>query len=118
MFQIKVTFLHGLLAFRWLQIAKKIISKSKRDSDGDQSKTLGPARVVRRPPLYPSSHHGGPGPVPIYGSENDLSLAYNSIGRGVRYSPEGRTSPEVQMYKTRVIYHSRQDCLDDHQASV
>ena len=111
-----------LYAFRWLQIAKKIISKSKRDSNGDQSKTLGPARVVRRPNMYPggySSNQGGPGPMPVYGSENDLSLNYNSIGRGVRYSPDGgRTSPEVQMYKTRVIYHSRQDCIDDHQASV
>ena len=78
-------------------------------------------------------------PRTFNGSENDLTLAYNSSltrplpGGRVRYNPDGRTSPEVslkimdfkirpdlsvlqvQMYKTRVIYHSRQDCADDHQ---
>lgn len=68
------------------------------------------------------------------GSDNDLSLNYNTMaaarghvprGGRVRYSPDtehGRVSPEaeIQMYKTRVIYHSRQDCAapDMHEASV
>ena len=55
------------------------------------------------------------------GSENDLSLNYGrtyAVPGPVRYSPDGRTSPEVQMYKTRVIYHSRQDCASEHEASV
>ena len=113
--------LHALLAFRWLQIAKKIISKSKRDSNGDHSKTLsGPGRQTGRPPLYPTYNHPGhqAGARDLYGSENDLSLNYNSIGRAIRYSPDGRTSPEVQVYKTRVIYHSGQECISDHEASV
>lgn len=66
------------------------------------------------------------------GSENDLHLNYNTIGGqrqqmftgGVRYSPDGGpramagdTEAEIQMYKTRVIYHSGgQD--QDHEASV
>ena len=87
--------------------------------------------MVGRPPLYPTYNPGprhtmlgpaggggGGGGGGLYGSENDLSLNYNSIGRGVRYSPDGRTSPEVQVYKTRVIYHSRQECISDHEASV
>ena len=93
-------------------------------------------------------------PRTFNGSENDLTLAYNSSltrplpGGRVRYNPDGRTSPEVgelswngaiinafklyvfvqhlpdqtllqvQMYKTRVIYHSRQDCAEDHEDRV
>ena len=125
--KIKVTLIHNscLFVFRWLQIAKRIISKSKREPSGEHSKTLGPSRApVQRAQLYPSftpgpRHNlGGVAGGTLYGSENDLSLNYNSIGRGVRYSPDGRTSPEIQMYKTRVIYHSRQDCISDHEASV
>ena len=67
------------------------------------------------------------------GSENDLSLGHNSMLRPSfqQYPPVDRycysppvlarsSSPEqVKMYKTRVIYHSRQDCAaTDQEASV
>ena len=68
------------------------------------------------------------------GSENDLHLNYNTIGGGqrpqvysggVRYSPDGGpramagdTEAEIQMYKTRVIYHSGGQDQPDHEASV
>jgi len=131
----------------WLQMAKKIISKSKqRDgSDGNNRQMLnapkngGKGAAVRQ--------NGLPAARTFNGSENDLSLNYNSVprlysgqfsddgvgvsghnrrdlmsrnselngGPGIRYAPDGRRgSPEVEMYKTRVIYHSRQDCSDIH----
>ena len=42
-------------------------------------------------------------------------------GGNIRYQPDGRASPEVQMYKTRVIYHPRQEAdarAAEHEASV
>ena len=76
--------------------------------------------------MFPQGQRG------FNGSENDLHLNYNTIGGGqrpqmytggVRYSPDGGprvmgdTEAEIQMYKTRVIYHSGgQD--QDHEASV
>jgi len=139
----------------WIQIAKKIISKSRRDTDNAKA---GPQTQYRPNPSYnhprplQSSQRPMP-PIPytsqnnwnqpanghtiipqsrtFNGSENDLSLnCYSSQGRArygetysppqsrVRYSPDGRSSPEVRMYKTRVIYHSRQDCKADQEASV
>ena len=112
-------------------MAKKIISKSKRDGDSSTcyrqnggSKDGGQRQI--RQNNFPARNFNG--------SENDLSLHYNSVPRGysgqfidggysgrghkyadhdgIRYAPDGRRSPEVQMYKTRVIYHSRQDCSD------
>jgi len=127
----------------WIQIAKKIIAKSKRESD--QSKGTHQPRQPTRPTGFAtppnvlphngmfvtnqSKHPVFPASRTFNGSENDLSLNYNSISRAsygayspqtsrIRYSPEGRSSPEVHMYKTRVIYHSRQDCASDHEASV
>jgi len=133
----------------WIQIAKKIIAKSKRESD--QSKGAPHPRQATFPNASRPATFQTPSTVlppnstmfvtnqskhPVYppsrtfnGSENDLSLNYNSINRAsygahspqtsrIRYSPEGRSSPEVHMYKTRVIYHSRQDCASDHEASV
>lgn len=132
----------------WIQIAKKIIAKSKRESDQSkgapqprQSTFPNPSRPTGFPtPPNVLAHNGMfvtnqskhpmfPASRTFNGSENDLSLNYNSINRGkygsyspqtsrIRYSPEGRSSPEVHMYKTRVIYHSRQDCASDHEASV
>lgn len=132
----------------WIQIAKKIIAKSKRESDQSkgapqprQSTFPNPSRPTgfpTPPNVLPhngmfvtnqSKHSVFPASRTFNGSENDLSLNYNSINRGkygayspqtsrIRYSPEGRSSPEVHMYKTRVIYHSRQDCASDHEASV
>ena len=159
---------------RWIQIAKKIIAKSRRESDqsrGGSAQTLQPRQATTFPPNMPTTrpngfaaptgHNGGGGmfvtnsskhiqvmQYPLTttgggfgrtfnGSENDLTLNYNGGGSqyhtyetaspppppsggrgGIRYTPEGRSSPEVQMYKTRVIYHSRQDCASDHEASV
>lgn len=123
-------------------MAKKIIAKSKqregevgRTREGEAGKA---GRDIRQPGMFVTSQSKHPiFPQPAQrmfnGSEGDLSLAYNSVGggagggpachtpqsgRAVRYTPEGRCSPEVQVYKTRVIYHSRQDCLADHEASV
>merc|ERR1719400_1227013 len=119
----------------WLQIAKKMLAKSKKeggaDSSARNSNTSG-----RRPLPHPASGQSlatvgrvGGAHLPNFprtfnGSENDLTLAYNSSltrplpGGRLRYNPDGRTSPEVQMYKTRVIYHSRQDCAEEHQQPV
>ena len=152
--------------FRWLQIAKKMLAKSKKEgAPGFEGSTKGSNTNGRRPLPQPASGQSlatvrqtfhflqplllqvgrvGGAHLPTFprtfnGSENDLTLAYNSSltrplpGGRVRYNPDGRTSPEVslkimdfkirpdlsvlqvQMYKTRVIYHSRQDCADDHQ---
>ena len=156
---------------RWIQIAKKIISKSRKDPDISKSQTAGPQtqykpNTISRPSGYlphqrglnratlPPGHCSGlvlhnnrdlhnqawnqhttarlPVSRTFNGSENDLSLNCYSQGREqyegegtyspqtsrVRYSPDGRSSPEVRMYKTRVIYHSRQDCVEDREASV
>jgi hypothetical protein len=124
------------LFFRWIQIARRIISKSRRDSNSGVTGGGG-----GRPPSLPSRNFNG--------SENDLRLNYNSVptaqystssgqygvpsapgpyrlpagsrsvlygGRdGIRFSPDGgRLSPEVQVYKTRVIYHSKQERADHH----
>jgi len=132
----------------WIQIAKKIISKSKRENDHRHHQHQQNGNLLQNHQFHhqqhqqrqsscpPMNHHPGIHPTftsgqqqqhnmfqisrTFNGSENDLTLNY---GRGpgaapVRYSPDGRTSPEVQMYKTRVIYHSRQDCASDHEASV
>ena len=145
---IKLNSTHDPFSFRWIQIAKKIIAKSKRESDQSkgapqprQSTFPNPSRPTGFPtPPNVLAHNGMfvtnqskhpmfPASSTFNGSENDLSLNYNSINRGkygayspqtsrIRYSPEGRSSPEVHMYKTRVIYHSRQDCASDHEASV
>merc|ERR1712127_338544 len=103
-------------------MAKKMLAKSKKDSEGSKSGQ----NMARRPLPQPhsghclatvgrvSGHHLPNFPRTFNGSENDLTLAYNSSltrgvpGSRVRYSPDGRSSPEVQMYKTRVIYHSQQ----------
>ena len=112
--------------FRWLQIAKKVLAKSKKDGESVRTGHT----MARRPLPQPQSgnclansarvagSHLPNFPRTFNGSENDLVLAYNSsltrpvTGGRVRYSPDGRASPEVQMYKTRVIYHSRQDCAE------
>jgi hypothetical protein len=114
-------------------MAKKMLAKSRKEGDAASKagQTMG-----RRPLPQPhsgqclatvarvSGHHLPNFPRTFNGSENDLTLAYNSSltrplpGGRVRYSPDGRSSPEVQMYKTRVIYHSRQDCAEDHQQAV
>lgn len=126
-----------VLCCSWIQIAKKIISKSKsRDQDAPR---VHPSRQSSCPPQpHVYGHVIMPVSRTFNGSENDLSLNYNTmaaarghVARGgrVRYSPDtehvsghGRVSPEaeIQMYKTRVIYHSRQDCAapDMHEASV
>jgi len=119
----------------WLQIAKKMLAKSKKEGGGDSS-TRNSNTSGRRPLPHPASGQSlatvgrvGGAHLPNFprtfnGSENDLTLAYNSSltrplpGGRVRYNPDGRTSPEVQMYKTRVIYHSRQDCAEDHEDRV
>lgn len=141
----------------WIQIAKKIISKSRRDTDNGKNPP-GPQTQYRPSPSFnhprPNGFNQRPMPPIPYstqnknwnhqtngripasrtfnGSENDLSLNCYSQGRErysggetysppqsrVRYSPDGRSSPEVRMYKTRVIYHSRQDCKSDQEASV
>ena len=160
----------SFLFARWIQIARRIISKSRR---GD----------VPSAPSGSQPNHSKPLPgLPartFNGSENDLRLNYNSsmgtgqygmVGQygassgqygiasgqygitsgqygmpavastgqyqyrlpstslygggrdGIRFSPDGggRTSPEgVQVYKTRVIYHSKQDRpAADHLSSV
>jgi len=165
----------------WIQIAKKIISKTKtREAEGSrgqnpstissclQSKPSGfcsPMLPPSRSNRYQADNNGifasnskhstVNSKFPTHrlnGSENDLSLNYNSVNRGNGVdlqpagfffqdynpqhhniltgnqitgshkwgfvAPDGRSSPEVQMYKTRVIYHSRQDCASDHEASV
>ena len=126
-------------------MAKKIISKSKQRDGGDGSN----GRQQNGANLKQNGHkirqNGNLPNRTFNGSENDLSLNYNSVprlysgqfsdgthsvaggggniisrasdigGRDViRYAPDGRRSPEVEMYKTRVIYHSRQDCSDIH----
>merc|ERR1719150_311925 len=127
----------------WLQIAKKMLAKSKKEGGGDPS-TRSSNTNGRRPLPHPASGQSlatvgrvGGAHLPNFprtfnGSENDLTLAYNSSltrplpggrvdnlpGGRVRYNPDGRTSPELQMYKTRVIYHSRQDCAEDHEDRV
>jgi len=119
----------------WLQIAKKMLAKSKKEG-GSGFETSGKSTNGRRPLPHPASGQSlatvgrvGGAHLPTFprtfnGSENDLTLAYNSSlsrplpGGRVRYNPDGRTSPEVQMYKTRVIYHSRQDCAEEHQQPV
>ena len=123
----------------WIQIAKKIISKSKRENDQrhihpqsrQSSCPPGTRNHANGYPTFGPGNGNAPNMFPISrtfnGSENDLTLNYGRsafrtsgthVGGPVRFSPEGRTSPEVQMYKTRVIYHSRQDCASDHEASV
>ena len=113
-------------------MAKKIMSKSKRDDNSTTTcyrQNGGHKQDGRRQTGFPSRTFNR--------SENDLSLNYNSVPRqwssgqvsegaysprggrvearnGVRYAPNGRRSPEVEMYKTRVVYHSRQDCSDQH----
>ena len=126
---ISFTFVFCILmhsCFRWLQIAKKVLAKSKKDGESVRTGHT----MARRPLPQPQSgnclansarvagSHLPNFPRTFNGSENDLVLAYNSsltrpvTGGCVRYSPDGRASPEVQMYKTRVIYHSRQDCAE------
>lgn len=123
-------------------MAKKIISKSKKESSDLRGQYQGTYVQGQRqsscPPVNRNTNNGYhptfiqnnrqnvfPVARTFNGSENDLSLNYNTMsgrsmyGPNVRYQPDGRTSPEVQMYKTRVIYHSRQDCaVADHEASV
>lgn len=125
-------------------MAKKIISKSKRDGDSSLSTCYRQNGGIKDSGNQKARQNGFPART-FNGSENDLSLNYNSVPRlysgqfsdggyndgrggyndgrsggytegrgGIRYAPNGRTSPEVQMYKTRVIYHSRQDCSDHH----
>jgi hypothetical protein len=142
---------------RWIQIARRIISRSRREASS--SSGGGGGGSGRLPPSLPERAFNG--------SENDLRLDYNSVlpaagqygspagqyesasqygspppgqyepagqygalpptasgrsalygGRdGIRFSPDGRMSPEIQVYKTRVIYHSKQD-RPDHHSSV
>ena len=125
------------LFLRWLQIAKKMLAKSKKEGGGDPS-TRSSNTNGRRPLPHPASGQSlatvsqtfdflvstSLDPVPLVqvgrvggahlpnfprtfnGSENDLTLAYNSSltrplpggrlpGGRVRYNPDGRTSPEV-----------------------
>ena len=120
------------LFLRWLQIAKKMLAKSKKEGGGDSS-TRNSNTSGRRPLPHPASGQSlatvsqtfdflvstsldraplvqvgrvGGAHLPNFprtfnGSENDLTLAYNSSltrplpGGRVRYNPDGRTSPEV-----------------------
>ena len=136
------------LSLRWLQIAKKMLAKSKKEGGGDSS-TRNSNTSGRRPLPHPASGQSlatvsrtfdflvstsldflvltsldflvstsldrlplvqvgrvGGAHLPNFprtfnGSENDLTLAYNSSltrplpGGRVRYNPDGRTSPEV-----------------------
>lgn len=120
-------------------MAKKIMSKSKRD---DNNSTTTCYRQNGGHQKQDGRRAGGMPSRTFNRSENDLSLNYNSVPRqwssgqvseaaaysprtaaaggrfearnGIRYAPNGRQSPEVEMYKTRVVYHSRQDCSDQH----
>ena len=128
---------------RWIQIAKKIISKSKKESDHrgmyvqQRQSSCPPVNRNQGFPTFATNNRHQNNVFPasgrtFNGSENDLSLNYNTIntmtgsamyapGGNIRYQPDGRASPEVQMYKTRVIYHPRQEAdarAAEHEASV
>ena len=104
--------------FRWIQIAKKIIAKSKRESD--QSKGAPQSRQSTfpnpsRPTGFPtppnvlahngmfvttqSKHPMFPASRTFNGSENDLSLNYNSISRGKygAHSPQKTVLPIMRL---------------------
>ena len=141
---------HYPFCCRWLQIAKKMLAKSKKEGgSGFESSGKGSNTNGRRPLPHPASGQSlatvgqtfnphscyfhsilflqtfkppfkfpfqplllqvgrvGGAHLPTFprtfnGSENDLTLAYNSSlsrplpGGRVRYNPDGRTSPEVR----------------------
>ena len=98
-------------------MAKKMMSKSSKRGDGEGGGALSGCYTRQPPP------RDGHRPRQRNGSENDLHLNYNSVprlyssgqlqadARDVGYAPGGEV---VELQKTRVVYHSRQDFSDVH----